>query len=77
MSRGLSRRRAGKAFLRKFGKMFVPVFISSATEFEKTIPTKNSGRVHIVEGKQSSKGYALITATAVLQNMWRTLDSRD
>jgi hypothetical protein len=48
---GLSRPPAGKALLCKLGEIFVPIFLSIATEFEKIFPTKNPGRVHVIKGK--------------------------
>src|SRR5271156_2671581 len=45
----MRRRSARKALFRKLVEIVPPVFIAILTEFEKILPTKDSGRVHVVE----------------------------
>src|SRR3984893_15298372 len=45
----MRRRRAREALFRKLVEIVPPVFIAILTEFEKILPTKDSGRMHVVE----------------------------
>jgi hypothetical protein len=45
------RRCARKALFRKLIEIFAPIILAILTEFEKIIPTKDSGCVHVVESK--------------------------
>ena len=45
----MRRRCARKALFRKLVEIVPPVFFAILTEFEKILPTKDSGRVHVVE----------------------------
>src|ERR1700741_1861956 len=40
---------ARKAFFRKLVEIVPPIFFAILTEFEKIFPTKDSGRMHVVE----------------------------
>src|SRR5580704_6104144 len=45
----MRRRCARQALFREFVEIFSPVFFAILTEFEKILPTKDSGRMHVVE----------------------------
>src|ERR1700675_1062505 len=45
----MRRRVPGKAFFPKLVEIIPPVFFAILTEFEKIFPTKDSGRMHVVE----------------------------
>src|SRR5579864_9655053 len=47
----MPRRGARKAFFRELVEIVAPIFFAILTEFEKIFPTKDSGRVHVVEGQ--------------------------
>src|SRR5580698_4466011 len=47
----MRRRCARKALFGKLVEIVAPVFFAILTEFEKILPTKDSGRVHVVEGQ--------------------------
>src|SRR5580704_12823775 len=50
-SRSMRRRRARQALFRELVEIVAPIFFAILTELEKIFPTKDSGRVHIVEGQ--------------------------
>src|ERR1700734_1298280 len=49
--RSMRRRCARKALFRELVQIVAPIFFAILTELEKIFPTKDSGRMHVVEGQ--------------------------